>query len=245
MSACRTPAANAATCPLLSAKHALPKYFKTREHSTVDCAPPTPSAAASRRRCSLCRAFVSAYDWLNTSLAGLNVTVWVNNSDVGGGEEAGAHPPSVQRWTQPVNLAGAFPLGLYCRLLAVHLAWWCALRLLPVNPVMPQGANSKPPCALMCCSQCVPEAAVGARLLGSAGWREGHASRLVAPVPRFLLPARTPLCDVAAAGKLPLKYCCSHHRCCCWCRRVVVGLLRLLGSSAAASKQVPGVHADA
>lgn len=54
---------------------------------------------------------MSAYDWLNTSLAGLNVTVWVNNSDVGGGEEAGAHPPSVQRWTQPVNLAGVFPLG--------------------------------------------------------------------------------------------------------------------------------------
>ncbi|KAL4858934.1 ABC transporter A family member 5 [Chlorella vulgaris] len=62
-------------------------------------------AAIAAHSNSSTQAFVSAYDWLNTSLAGLNVTVWVNNSDVGGGEEAGAHPPSVQRWTQPVNLA--------------------------------------------------------------------------------------------------------------------------------------------
>ena len=54
-----------------------------------------------------CRSFVSAlHDWSNTSAAGLNVTVWVNNSDVGGGEEGGVHPPSVQRWSQPINLAG-------------------------------------------------------------------------------------------------------------------------------------------
>jgi hypothetical protein len=46
------------------------------------------------------------YDWRNTSADGLSVAVWVNNSDVGGGEAVGAHPPSVQRWAQPVNLAG-------------------------------------------------------------------------------------------------------------------------------------------
>ncbi|EFN55401.1 hypothetical protein CHLNCDRAFT_23609, partial [Chlorella variabilis] len=65
-----------------------------------------PEAAAGPDGSPSSQSFVSAlYDWSNTSAAGLNVTVWVNNSDVGGGEEGGVHPPSVQRWSQPINLA--------------------------------------------------------------------------------------------------------------------------------------------
>ena len=51
------------------------------------------------------------YDWHDTSAAGLRVSVWVNNSNVGGGSAgrggSAQGPPDVQRWSQPVNLAGA------------------------------------------------------------------------------------------------------------------------------------------
>lgn len=51
--------------------------------------------------------YVSAlYDWHNTSAAaGLRVTVWVNDTNVGGGQATGQGPPDVQRWSQAVNLA--------------------------------------------------------------------------------------------------------------------------------------------
>ncbi|KAL4428467.1 hypothetical protein ABPG75_002556 [Micractinium tetrahymenae] len=51
--------------------------------------------------------YVSAlYDWHNTSSsAGLRVNVWVNDTNVGGGQATGQGPPDVQRWSQAVNLA--------------------------------------------------------------------------------------------------------------------------------------------
>ncbi|PRW44292.1 ABC transporter A family member 7-like isoform A [Chlorella sorokiniana] len=51
--------------------------------------------------------FVSAlYDWHNTAPGRLNVSVWVNNTNIGGGQANGAQgPPEVQRWSAPVNLA--------------------------------------------------------------------------------------------------------------------------------------------
>ena len=57
-----------------------------------------------------CREFVSAlYDWHNTAPGRLNVTVWVNDTNIGGGQANGAQgPPEVQRWGAPVNLAGGW-----------------------------------------------------------------------------------------------------------------------------------------
>lgn len=57
-----------------------------------------------------CREFVSAlYDWHNTAPGRLNVSVWVNDTNIGGGQSNGAQgPPEVQRWSAPVNLAGGW-----------------------------------------------------------------------------------------------------------------------------------------
>ncbi len=47
------------------------------------------------------------YDWHNTAPGRLNVSVWVNDTNIGGGQGNGAQgPPEVQRWSAPVNLAG-------------------------------------------------------------------------------------------------------------------------------------------
>lgn len=57
-----------------------------------------------------CREYVSAlYDWHNTAPGRLNLTLWANDTNVGGGQGGGAQgPPEVQRWSQPLNLAGAW-----------------------------------------------------------------------------------------------------------------------------------------
>lgn len=56
------------------------------------------------------REFVSAlYDWHNTAPGRLNVSVWVNDTNIGGGQSNGAQgPPEVQRWSAPINLAGGW-----------------------------------------------------------------------------------------------------------------------------------------
>jgi hypothetical protein len=50
----------------------------------------------------MCREYPSAlYDWGSTSDAGLSLSIWVNNSNVGTIQG----PPYLQRWNQPINLA--------------------------------------------------------------------------------------------------------------------------------------------
>eukprot|EP00887_Chlorella_sp_A99_P001140 scaffold14.g1140.t1 len=49
--------------------------------------------------------FVSLFDWRNTSASGLDVSVWVNNSNVALAPQRGTAPPDLQRWPQPLNLA--------------------------------------------------------------------------------------------------------------------------------------------
>jgi hypothetical protein len=41
------------------------------------------------------------YDWHTTNASWLNVSIWVNNTNVA----RAAGPPDVQRWNQPLNLA--------------------------------------------------------------------------------------------------------------------------------------------
>lgn len=47
-----------------------------------------------------CREFVSLFDWRNTSASGLDVSVWVNNSNVALAPQRGTAPPDLQRWPQ-------------------------------------------------------------------------------------------------------------------------------------------------
>ena len=50
------------------------------------------------------------YDWQDSgNSTGLRVSVWVNNSNVGGAQQGTSSqgPPDVERWSQPVSLAGA------------------------------------------------------------------------------------------------------------------------------------------
>lgn len=48
------------------------------------------------------------YDWHNTAPGRLNLTLWANDTNVGGGQGGSTQgPPEVQRWSQPLNLAGA------------------------------------------------------------------------------------------------------------------------------------------
>lgn len=86
----------------------------------------------------ICREYVSAlYDWHNTSAAaGLRVTVWVNDTNVGGGQATGQGPPDVQRWSQAVNLAGGSSLPtLQCQ-------------------AMPRGCSKPALPALLLCPRC-------------------------------------------------------------------------------------------
>ena len=67
-----------------------------------------------------CRGYVSAlFDWRDTGAAGLNVDVWVNNSNVAKDQgQTSQGPPDVQRWNQPMNMAA----NAYLKVLKVRCA---------------------------------------------------------------------------------------------------------------------------
>lgn len=136
-----------------------------------------------------CREFVSAlYDWHNTAPGRLNVSVWVNDTNIGGGQSNGAQgPPEVQRWSAPVNLAGGLWMAGMAgrREGAGQWAVLCRVKCdalgapqLPLCMSLPRGAELFIElCALHCCSQCIPEGPAGGGVRRSAGGREGHAQR--------------------------------------------------------------------
>ncbi|MEW5307614.1 MAG: hypothetical protein WDW36_009993 [Sanguina aurantia] len=75
----------------------------TAAPATASAAPPAPATATGPSHtvpASYKQQYLPAFDWGSTSESGLDLTLWVNNSDV-----QATLAPSVQRWSAPVNLA--------------------------------------------------------------------------------------------------------------------------------------------